>query len=284
MTKDMKSLFKQAAEIAAQVPESMHDAAFNRALDMLMQEQGLTPKPSASNAARRGATPRRKESPSPSDSQDIVDGLMHGLNRTEHPEVAKASRVLDRSLYLLRAAKDKLNIDGLTPPQIARVLTDKFRVKTTQPAVSMALAAAGDKVDRERVGGAFVYRIMGSGEAYLDGPRDKESPAPSRRTKPRKPKGRLRSAPGRQAQAKNGNSKPTRRSGRPGPKAMIENLLDGGFFSQGRTISQIQKHLQKAEGRPYKPTELSPALLRLLRQKRLARDENADGQYEYKAR
>ncbi len=32
---DLKELFKQAAEIASQVPESMHDAAFNRALDML---------------------------------------------------------------------------------------------------------------------------------------------------------------------------------------------------------------------------------------------------------
>lgn len=32
---DLKKLFKQAAEIAMQVPESMQDAAFNRALEML---------------------------------------------------------------------------------------------------------------------------------------------------------------------------------------------------------------------------------------------------------
>ncbi|MDX6499627.1 MAG: hypothetical protein QOG23_2887 [Blastocatellia bacterium] len=35
---DLKELFKQAAEIAQQVPENMQEAAFNRALDLLTNE------------------------------------------------------------------------------------------------------------------------------------------------------------------------------------------------------------------------------------------------------
>jgi len=31
---DLKEIFKQAAEIAQQVPENMQEAAFNRALDL----------------------------------------------------------------------------------------------------------------------------------------------------------------------------------------------------------------------------------------------------------
>lgn len=35
---DLKELFKQAAEIAKQVPDSMQEAAFNRAIDLLTSE------------------------------------------------------------------------------------------------------------------------------------------------------------------------------------------------------------------------------------------------------
>ena len=34
---ELKKLFKQAAEIAQNVPESMQEAAFNRAIDLLTQ-------------------------------------------------------------------------------------------------------------------------------------------------------------------------------------------------------------------------------------------------------
>jgi hypothetical protein len=35
MVEDLKQVFKQAAEIAQQVPENMQEAAFNRALNLL---------------------------------------------------------------------------------------------------------------------------------------------------------------------------------------------------------------------------------------------------------
>ena len=39
--------------------------------------------------------------------------------------------------------------------------------------------------------------------------------------------------------------------------------------------------MKENEGRRYKANEISPALLRLLRDKKLERAKNKDGQYEY---
>jgi hypothetical protein len=77
---------------------------------------------------------------------------------------------------------------------------------------------------------------------------------------------------------------PKAQSGRPGPKAVLQELVNGGFFKSPKTIGDIQSHLAKKKGQHYKTTELSPTLLRLIRDEVLDRDENKNGQYEYKSR
>jgi len=158
---DWKGLFKEAAEIAGSVPETMHEAAFTRALDLLLQERGLIP------------LAVRQEKPEPQSraglelkEQDRIATLMESLNRTKYPAVMGASKVLDRALLVVAAAREH-GVDGLTPHEIASILTDKFRVTTRDSAVRMALGKAGDKADRTRSGSAFVYRLMAPGEAYL---------------------------------------------------------------------------------------------------------------------
>ena len=140
---NLKDLFKQAADIAKDVPESMQEAAFNRALDFLL---GL----GSSGAAgkKRVAAPTRRTQGSQESPDDEVDTLLQQLDRTAHPKILDAPRVLDRSLALLRIARDEFSIDGLSAPQIARVLTEKFRFRTSRQAVTQALATAIDKVDR----------------------------------------------------------------------------------------------------------------------------------------
>jgi hypothetical protein len=80
-------------------------------------------------------------------------------------------------------------------------------------------------------------------------------------------------------------SKPARKSqrasGSPGAYAMINELVGGGFFKTPRTIGSIVEHCRTARGHHYKANECSPALLRLLRDKKLKRQKNKDGQYEY---
>jgi hypothetical protein len=75
-----------------------------------------------------------------------------------------------------------------------------------------------------------------------------------------------------------------RKGGRPGPKAAVEALLDAGYFSQAKTIGEVQKELRDHKGHAYRLVELSPALVRLVRGEQLRRKKNQDGQYEYSAK
>jgi hypothetical protein len=72
-------------------------------------------------------------------------------------------------------------------------------------------------------------------------------------------------------------------SRRTGPKSSLTQLVDEGFFSSKRSTSEIQSHLKDAKGHEYSSNELAISLLRLVRDKRLKRDKNADGQYEYRS-
>jgi hypothetical protein len=277
---------KQAAEIAALVPEHLQEAAFNRAFDQL---SGGHSEMSGTQPSRRGRQTRSKPNsstvppqPSTGGSDDPAVVLTSSLNRTDHPEVGKASRALDRALYILRIAEANYGIDGMTAPQIAKVLTDKFRQRVTRQAINQALDAAGDYVDRTPTKRGVVYRLMQPAEDYLDaGGADTRgqttSPKSSRRAvaKPRA-----------QTKAKNETGSTStgaatrKRSGR-GPKAMIEELISEGFFNEPQAIAGIQDRLRHKKGVQFKPTDLSPALVRLLRQNKLDRERNESNQYEY---
>ena len=71
-------------------------------------------------------------------------------------------------------------------------------------------------------------------------------------------------------------------SGRPGPQAAIENLLDAGYLDNPRLVGEIRDHLA-SQGWKYAPKEMATAVLRLLRQRRLSRVKGADGQYLYRS-
>lgn len=105
-------------------------------------------------------------------------------------------------------------------------------------------------------------------------------PRPSQK-KPKRPRSR-RSTAATDSAAK-APTKTARASTRssPGAYAMIGELLDGGFFKAPKTIGSIVDHCRTAQGHHYKANECSPALLRLLRDKKLQRQKNKDGQYEY---
>jgi len=79
--------------------------------------------------------------------------------------------------------------------------------------------------------------------------------------------------------------KPARKAERalasPGAFAMISQLLGDKFFKTPRTISAIVAHCGTSKGHHYKANECSPVLLRLLRDGKLKREKNKDGQYEY---
>lgn len=106
---------------------------------------------------------------------------------------------------------------------------------------------------------------------------------PPKRTKRRKPTGKSAptTADGGGTPPKSAARKPTRASASPGAYAMITQLLGDEFFKTPRTISDIVAHCGTSRGHHYKANECSPSLLRLLRDAKLSRKKNKDGQYEY---
>jgi len=53
--------------------------------------------------------------------------LISNLDRTAYPHVTEADKLQDKALWLLRIANDDFSIDGLSAPEISKVLKDKFR-------------------------------------------------------------------------------------------------------------------------------------------------------------
>jgi hypothetical protein len=66
-----------------------------------------------------------------------------------------------------------------------------------------------------------------------------------------------------------------------GAAATIGDLLQSGFFKSPKTIGAIIVHSSTNRGLHFKANECSPVLLRYLRDEKLKRTKNKDGQYEY---
>jgi hypothetical protein len=284
---ELKDAFKRAAEIAAVVPESMQEAAFHRALDEVLgvPAQG----PEAPKGSTRRRTPPATKRPDEAENDDAAARLIDEINRTAYPEIASASKVLDRALALLRLASRDFGIDGLTAPEIAKVLTEKFRQRTTRQAVTQALSAAHTMADTGRRGRTTVYRIMQPGEDYLDAGGSESQPTerrsrPSRRGRGRQPKSAGQSRGKSTRKAKNATTARAGAGRRRGPKTVLGELIDDGFFKEPRTMGDAQEQLRHKRGIRYTLQDLSPAFVRLLREGRLDRDRNASGQYEYRAK
>ena len=67
-----------------------------------------------------------------------------------------------------------------------------------------------------------------------------------------------------------------------GPKDAVINLIESGFFATPQTSQNIREYLQHKRGLIFTLEQLSVVMLRVLRDHKLDRDKNAEGQYEYK--
>lgn len=286
----VRRITQQAAEIAAVVPENLQEAAFNRAFEQLLAAGEPGQADSAGQKRPQSSAARRRSSSTPSDErldgEDPVAHLMSNLSRTDHPEIGRAPKALDRALHLLRIAERDHGIDGLSAPQLARLLTDKFRLRVTRQALSQALDGAGEYVDRVPTGKVTVYRLMEPGERYLDAggaaaeQADEPKTTPRRRTTRRGGTNAAATAP-KSPEAASAKATARRRSSR-GPKTLVEELIGDGYFGQPRTIGDIQDRLRHKKGTTLRASDLSPTLVRLLRERKLDRERNEGGQYEYR--
>ena len=160
---NLKDLFKKAAEIVSEVPKNMQPVAFSHAIDILLGEAPDI-KTSIKTKGEK-APPSRKVVGRKKD--ELVEQLLKDIDSTKYPIINKLDKVLERSLLVIKIANDEFKVDGLTAPQVATVLTDKFRLKTTRQAVAMVLKDAGNYVNRVPDGKAYKYKIMQPGDKHL---------------------------------------------------------------------------------------------------------------------
>lgn len=73
------------------------------------------------------------------------------------------------------------------------------------------------------------------------------------------------------------------RTGKAGPAAVLNELIGENYFSTKKTLGDIINHCSAKKARNFKPNELSTPLARFVRDNRLKRDKNKDGQFEYHA-
>lgn len=271
---NLDEIFKKASEIAKNVPEKLQEIAFNRALDELLKKDSgkIKGKPSTKE--------KRKEIENDPQIQDI-NFLLKELDRTKYPKVYDASDVLSRSLWILFIAQNEFELDGLGPTDISKILTEKFRIKSSRQAVTYALDAAGNKVDRVSLSGKKpYYRIMQPGEDFIHSnepntpttKKPKSKSSNSRKTKPKDSK----------KNADNGLKQKNKNNTKVGSKKIMTDLIREGFFDNPKKIKEIQEYILHKQGYKFDVTHLSPNLTRLLREGKLDREKSSDGQYEYK--
>jgi hypothetical protein len=274
---DLKGLFKAAADIASNVPDDLRPIAFQRALDALIG----TSLPADAGSGTRVAPSTEPRQPTLEDVRSqTVARLLEAIDRTEHAAVLAGRKTLDRALLVLRAAQHH-NVDALSANDIAQILTQKFREPAKVSAVRMALDRSPAYTDRRPRGGTFVYSLMAPGERYLEGlamEHPRSSRVPRRGSSPKSTSGT------KDGTKRAAVSKPALRTGRPGPKVMLESLIADGYFAKPRVIGDMLKHIEEKKTHRYATSDFTATLQRLVRQSKLERSRNAQGQYEYKAK
>jgi hypothetical protein len=131
----------------------------------------------------------------------------------------------------------------------------------------------------------LLARSLGTVGRITDVPRDEAMPKKSQRRRPRKkPETKVDGAATTESSEENNqveqSRKRTTRAGS-GAQSLVNNLFDEGFFSSPQTIASIISHCGTSKGHHFKPNQLSPPLLRLLRDAKLTRAKNSENQYEY---
>ena len=75
--------------------------------------------------------------------------------------------ILERALWVLWVAKDKLQIKKLTAEQIASVLRDVQEISIKATSITQSLNRAGDKIHNYQLDREVVYEIMKPGKEHL---------------------------------------------------------------------------------------------------------------------
>lgn len=171
----MKKAFQEAAEIAQGVPESLREAAFNRALDVLLGKE---------SPSRAGAVEE--------DIEIDAETVHEELTRRKILGIPGSGFVLEKSVAALNMAAARLGMEEMSAEQIADTLEENFGVHVSHGVVAKALEQADSVVTKVREGGETLYRVIRPpmhGAAY----EAEEGPTQTKSKSKAKPKAKAKS-------------------------------------------------------------------------------------------
>lgn len=145
--------------------------------------------------------------------------------------------------------------------------------------LKVQLAELSEIVNRfksEQVQLMVIERILnrafdGSVEAVFD-----EGPPPTPGKKRRRNRTKAATA------SPNGTKRKAPKAKGTGARPTLDLLIEDGFFSKPRTLRDIVEHSKTSLARRIKQSDLSGPLARFVRDKKLTRSKNAEGQFAYK--
>ncbi len=86
---------------------------------------------------------------------------------------------------------------------------------------------------------------------------------------------------GRKEQEKKERPRSGSPKGRPGPSAVMNELIENGFFKKPKTLGEIVDHCQISLAYTFKTSDFTAPLARYVHDKKLQRNKNDKEQYEY---
>ena len=155
-------LAKKARDQVQELEEPFKSLAFQTILQELIQE------------AKRPSQTTVRKSKTPTSGDQAEDPVQIFLTTVVDEKnyaklFASKGRLAEKSLAVLKLARDVLGIDGLTASQISEILTRKFRVsKVYRQNVSNDLRKSTNYVHRIQSGSDYKYLLMTVGEEHLE--------------------------------------------------------------------------------------------------------------------
>jgi len=126
----------------------------------------------------------------------------------------------------------------------------------------------------------LIFRNAGLDIGGAEGNTDTQEQPAGRPKRGRRHRTRNRPTTGGPA-APDGKPKKTAKAKGSGPSAVLQSLLEKGFFDKKKTIVDVVNYCKNTLARPIPMNQLSGPLVRLVRDEKLSRDKNAENQYEY---
>lgn len=121
-----------------------------------------------------------------------------------------------------------------------------------------------------------VVELVLGGSDPADGIHQSRQPLADERRRPAR-----RKSPKAENGNENGERKGTRRAGGRGARATLARVLADGYFKKPHTLGELVQHTETNMASKFKQSDFSGSLARYVRDGKLKRVKNGEGQYEY---